>query len=349
MMSTIYKRANSSIYYYEVSINGQRIRISTRCKSKTLAKEVQSKWDRMRYDDDYSFISKNFHTLELESYFTNYKSFLESRKSQNTRAIADGVLDRFRECMVEQKIRMLGDIEVNHINFYIDWLDVASKTKKNYLNVVSLMFKQAIREKHITMNPCDDATLPKIIQKERHRLLVSADLTVIFKNSEKWNLYYAFLLYTGLRAGDVAMIRYENIDVKRKMITQLIRKSRRIHELPLADILLKSIGNIKGKEGPMFPTLYIEDDSKRNDRLANPRKYLQKILKDAELPKATLHSFRHTFNNLLLAQGLNLLDRQSLLAHSSSQTTQIYTHPNAELAAEYINELPNYLKSTSSE
>ena len=199
------------------------------------------------------------------------------------------------------------------------------------------------------MNPCDDATLPKIIQKERHRLLVSADLTVIFKNSEKWNLYYAFLLYTGLRAGDVAMIRYENIDVKRKMITQLIRKSRRIHELPLADILLKSIGNIKGKEGPMFPTLYIEDDSKRNDRLANPRKYLQKILKDAELPKATLHSFRHTFNNLLLAQGLNLLDRQSLLAHSSSQTTQIYTHPNAELAAEYINELPNYLKSTSSE
>lgn len=99
----------------------------------------------------------------------------------------------------------------------------------------------------------------------------------------------------------------------------------------------------------MFPTLYIEDDSKRNDRLANPRKYLQKILKDAELPKATLHSFRHTFNNLLLAQGLNLLDRQSLLAHSSSQTTQIYTHPNAELAAEYINELPNYLKSTSSE
>ena len=35
-------------------------------------------------------------------------------------------------------------------------------------------------------------------------------------------------------------------------------------------------------------------------------------------------------------------DRKSLMAHSSSNTTSVYTHPNLELAREYINKLPTY-------
>ena len=34
--------------------------------------------------------------------------------------------------------------------------------------------------------------------------------------------------------------------------------------------------------------------------------------------------------------------RQALLAHSSSETTKIYTHPNLELAFEYINKMPDF-------
>ncbi|MBT4296333.1 MAG: tyrosine-type recombinase/integrase [Candidatus Marinimicrobia bacterium] len=70
------------------------------------------------------------------------------------------------------------------------------------------------------------------------------------------------------------------------------------------------------------------------------------MLKDAELPKATLHSFRVTYNNMLRDQGLSIQDRQILLAHTSSETTKIYTHPNIELAAEHLNNLPNYLDNT---
>ena len=62
----------------------------------------------------------------------------------------------------------------------------------------------------------------------------------------------------------------------------------------------------------------------------------------ADRPKATLHSFRVTFNNLLFAEKLSIEDRQSLMAHSSSKTTTVYTHPNLELARDYINKLPNY-------
>ena len=37
-------------------------------------------------------------------------------------------------------------------------------------------------------------------------------------------------------------------------------------------------------------------------------------------------------------------DRQALLAHSSSETTKIYTHPNFERALEFVNRLPNFAK-----
>ena len=57
-------------------------------------------------------------------------------------------------------------------------------------------------------------------------------------------------------------------------------------------------------------------------------------------PKATLHSFRQTFNQKLRDLGLGIEDRQALLAHAASSTTKIYTLPNLNLAREYVNKLP---------
>ena len=71
---------------------------------------------------------------------------------------------------------------------------------------------------------------------------------------------------------------------------------------------------------------------------------MQELLKIGGRPKATLHSFRNTFNNTLRDLGLGIKDRQILLAHSSSQMTKVYTHPNFDLALDYVNQLPSYGK-----
>ena len=69
---------------------------------------------------------------------------------------------------------------------------------------------------------------------------------------------------------------------------------------------------------------------------------MQALLKSEGRPKATLHSFRTTFNNSLRDLGLEMEDRKALLTHSSSETTKIYTHPNFDLAKEWIDKLPDY-------
>ena len=69
---------------------------------------------------------------------------------------------------------------------------------------------------------------------------------------------------------------------------------------------------------------------------------MQSLLKAHNRPHADLHSFRHTFNQSLLELGMEIEDKQKLLAHASTTTTKIYTHPNFELAMQYVNQVPKY-------
>ena len=67
---------------------------------------------------------------------------------------------------------------------------------------------------------------------------------------------------------------------------------------------------------------------------------IQSIFALDDTEKATLHSFRNTFNNSISDLGLKIEDRQVLLSHASS----IYKHPNFDLASQYVNNVPIYDK-----
>ena len=108
---------------------------------------------------------------------------------------------------------------------------------------------------------------------------------------------------------------------------------------PLADKLRALIPRDMSSKQPLFPQLYTTNDRKLNGRLAIPRKHLQLLLAAEDRPKATLHSFRHTFNTMLRDLGMSIEDRRILLSHATSSVTKIYTHPNLEVAKEFINKL----------
>ena len=69
---------------------------------------------------------------------------------------------------------------------------------------------------------------------------------------------------------------------------------------------------------------------------------MQSLLNAYNRSHANLHSFRHTFNQSLLELGIEIEDKQKLLAHASTTTTKIYTHPNFELAMQYVNQIFKY-------
>jgi len=356
-MSTLYKKKNSPYWYWAAVFQGRRVAQSTKMTSKKLAKKVKEHWDLNLILENLEFLGLSNHPSTLISDFINqYLVFIGNRKSEKSLLTAKGVLNRFKEYLISQNIKRVDEINVKFINGYIDSLTrtvkekeitVAPKTKKNHLQEISLLLDQAVNEEVIQSNPAKRAILPKMTKKDRHRLLEPADLKIIFDGAGSWSLYYAFLYHTGLRAGDVALLTYGDFDFKKKAITSFIRKSRRIHEFPIAEVLVKQLIKGNSKDTPLFPELNAETERKLNDNLSKPRKYMQALLKSQGRPSATLHSFRHTFNNSLRDLGLAIEDRQVLLAHASSDANKIYTHPNFELASQFVNKLPTFISKES--
>lgn len=342
-MSCLYKRKDSCYYWWETIYKGKKLQRSTKMTRKDLARKVADHWDLMLVMDDLSFLpSFSKSQISISGFINDYLKFLETRKPENLFDTTKSVLRKFESFLKLKSIQQMDEITVKVIDAYIDWLNNAPKTKKNYLGIVSLMFKQAVKENVLKSNPAENATLPKIIHNpNKHRMLLPIDLQIIFETAGKWFEFYQFLLHTGFRAGDVAMLTYGNIDRQKRAITSLIHKPSRVHEMPLSDHLINGLQFGKNEE-PLFPCLYTENKKQRNNRLAAPRKHLQSMLRINGRPKATLPSFRKTFNNILRDLGLDIGDRQKLMAHSSSETTKIYTIPNFDRAKEFVDKIPVY-------
>ena len=340
-MSTLYKQTGYPCWYWSAYYKGKRLRKSTRLSQKSLAQKIQVKWDWMLASDDLSFYgSTSVLGPDIHGFMDEHIK-VRRRISINTYNTARAVVNSLSDYLKSINVKTVSDITIKVLDGYIDHLSCSAKTKKNHLIEIRQMLKRAVIEGLLPNNPAEHVTLPRIIKAEIHRSLDRYDLEVVFNHAGAWRLYFEFLYRTGLRAGDVAMLTYGNIDKKRKVIVSLIRKSRRVHEVPISNVLLNQIGDL-GADQPLFPSLYTQSERKLNDNLAKPRKFLQGILKANNRKKATLHSFRTTFNNTLRDLGLSIDDRAVLLAHSSSETTKIYTHPNLELAFEYINKMPDF-------
>ena len=339
-MSKLFKRKNSPYWWWTARYKGVRYRRSTKMRKERLAHKVQDHWDLNLMLEKLDFLGPSFSkSITIKKFIWEHLIFLSKRKSDATVYTAKGALNRFLDYCNSQKVKFIDQITIKLIDGYIELLSCSPKTKKNHVGVISRMLYEAVKDDLIVKNPAKFATLPKIIPTNRHRLLEASDLKIIFGQNSPWETYYSFLLYTGLRAGDVALLRRENINLDKGCIVSLVRKSRRTHEFPLADKLRALVPLDMSSKQPLFPRLYTTNERKLNGRLAIPRKHLQQLLAAEGRPKATLHSFRHTFNTMLRDLGMSIEDRQVLLSHATSSVTKIYTHPNLEIAKELINKL----------
>lgn len=242
--------------------------------------------------------------------------------SYNTAKTYISMFERFINFYKEKQLH---DIDENDIRNYLQHL-----AKMNYsasYNKQAICSIKFYYEKVLVMPqrfykieyPRKEAQLPKVISKEDVQLLIAST------NNLKHRCIASMLYASGIRRSELLNLKIQDIDSKRMTIFIRRAKGRKDRLTILSDQLLSDLKEYKER---YKPKLYLFEG-------IGGRKYsgtsVLNVIKNAGKKaginkKVTPHMLRHCFATHLLESGVDLRHIQILLGHSSSRTTEIYTH-----------------------
>lgn len=205
-----------------------------------------------------------------------------------------------------------------------EWLMLANSIngRKHRLSAVKLFYKitgkQPLKFKHIEY-PKSERKLPKIIDKSH--ILASIESIENIKHKAIIMLAYS----TGMRVSEVCNLEIKDIDSKRMIITINQAKGRKDRIVPLSLKVLEVLRQYFIEYQPKQYLFNGQFDLHYSATSCNQivKKYLGKDYH--------FHQLRHSNATALLESGTDLRIIQKLLGHSSSKTTEIYTHVSTAL------------------
>lgn len=212
-------------------------------------------------------------------------------------------------------------IEFN--NRYILHQQLSASYQNQIVNAVKLFYKI---EEHRQMDvdlihrPKRQKQLPNVLSKEEVKLLLNCLVNV------KHKLMLSLIYSCGLRRGELLQLRLRDIDYKRRMIFIHQAKGRKDRMVPLSEKIALMIEQYLQGYRPKEWLFEGQGGGQPYDErsLGN---VLQQALQRSGINKpVTLHWLRHSYATHLLESGTDLRYIQTLLGHSRSTTTEIYTH-----------------------
>jgi len=135
-----------------------------------------------------------------------------------------------------------------------------------------------------------------------------------------------FAINTGLRHGEILNLKWGEVDLEHATIKMMVRKNRRMLEVPLNDAALKVVNGWLGMRRCEYVFYNPETGGQWKDLWLG----LKKACRKAGLKDVTWHTFRHTFASRLTRNGADLVTVKELLGHSSVSVTMRYAHTNRD-------------------
>lgn len=168
--------------------------------------------------------------------------------------------------------------------------------------------------------PRQEKTLPNVLSKEEVKKLLNASTNL--KHRAMLSLIYA----CGLRRSELLNLTFKDIQADRLIITVRQSKGKKDRIVTLSPMLLVELRQYYLQFRPLN---YLFEGQIVGEKYSarSLEEILKKACKTAKINKpVTLHWLRHSYATHLLERGTDLRYIQELLGHSSSRTTEIYTH-----------------------
>ena len=262
---------------------------------------------------------------EGEKKLEEFKKWLRSKRySDNTIKTYADALKTFLRYYANKAIAEINNNDV--IKFNNDYI-LANKLSASFqnqiVNAVKLFFKKIELKNldpELLHRPKRAKTLPNVLSKEEVKLILNAH------NNIKHKAMLSLIYSCGLRCGELLKLKLEHVDSKRGVLIIKQSKGRKDRIAPLSH---KIIELLRDYYKACKPQTYLFEGQNKGEPY--DERSLQNVLKQS-LEKVniskpvSLHWLRHSYATHLLENGTDLRYIQEILGHSSSKTTEIYTH-----------------------
>lgn len=265
------------------------------------------------------------------------KRYSDSTKATYTNYFEDYIRE-FGEGNLEQ-------ISVPEINDYILKLvrknKISGSQQNQRINAIKFYYEKVLGRDKIyieILRPRQVKTLPKVITEEEVSNMLIVDSNI------KNKLIVALIYSAGLRRSELLNLRKEDIISNKKMIFVRGAKGKKDRVTILSEYTLKILDTYFAIYKPNYWIL--EGPNRKKYSASSVGNIVKRIGKKARVSiDITPHILRHSFATHLLEQGVDLRYIQELLGHSSSTTTEIYTHVSKKSLANIVSPLDRIFDS----
>lgn len=262
----------------------------------------------------------------------------QKRYSPNTQKTYVGYFSDFCTYFRFKDINYIGKGEINHYILNLIQTNSISPSQQNQrINAIKFYYEKVLgrnKEYYDIHRPKKEKHLPNVLSEEEITALLKSVKNI--KHKTVLSLIYS----AGLRISEAVNLKIEDIDSKRNLIMIRGSKGKKDRTTLLSQSILPllreyykqyrpNIYLFEGQHGAKYSAKSIQNVFKRA------------LIRSGISKPATVHTLRHSFATHLLEHGTDLRYIQELLGHSSSKTTEIYTHITKRGVDKIISPLDN--------
>ncbi len=230
---------------------------------------------------------------------------------------------------------------------YIAWLaakGLATSSIRKYLAPLKKMFATAREEGLLRSNPCHGVSIPRppVFDEDEDDIVkaFSRDqLSTVLDALPKYGLLFRLLACTGLRISEALALEWRHLElygdrphvkVRRGIVRGTVgapksKYGKRVVPLPAS--LTEALRTASSDDWFRRKHGYEGEDRVFNATTDSVRRYARGVLDSHGYPWAGLHTFRHTFASLHIAEGTNLVALSRVMGHHSAAfTLKTYGH-----------------------
>lgn len=250
-------------------------------------------------------------------------TFLTTHCARNNKASTAAETERLlkRHFLPRFRRRNLADITTAHVVSIVDGLIDRPAECNHAFTAVRTFFRWACRRRYLQHSPCEGLQRPTK-PVSRSRVLNDKELPKVFQAADQLGTYGSIvklLILTGQRLNEIASLRAEYVDVKKKVITlpAHLTKNGREHTFPYGPMVTRILSGLP-KEGLLFPT---QKDSKVFFNNWSASKHaLDKL---CQIESWVQHDLRRTYATNMAALRVPLHVVEKLLNHASGSISGV--------------------------